>query len=74
MLYVAGFFSNRICSHPPEKPKGETACWERCFNDCIGVLLLLPIFEWTSIETCIGQNCKLGLFFLLKKFGQLFKF
>ena len=30
------------------------------------VLLLLPIIEWTSIETCIGQNCKLGLSFCSK--------
>ena len=36
------------------------------FNDFTGVLLLLPIIEWTSIETCIGQNCKLGLFFCSK--------
>ena len=65
-LYVAGFFSNRICCHLPEEPKGETACWGHCFNDFIGVLLLLPLIEWTSIETCIGKNCKLGLFFCSK--------
>ena len=61
-----GFISNRICCHPSEKSKGETACWGHCFNDFIGVLLLLPLIEWTTIETCIGKNCKLGLFFSLK--------
>ena len=68
-----GFFSNRICCHPSEKSEGETACWGHCFNDFIGVLLLLPLTEWTSFETCIGKNCKLG-FFLLKKCCQWFEF
>ena len=73
-LYVAGFFSNRICYHIPEEPKGETACWGRCFNDFIGVLLLLPLIEWTSIETCFGKNCKLGLFFCSKSLVNCLNF
>ena len=48
------------------EPKGETACWGHCFNDFIDVSLLLPLIEWTSIETCIGKNYKLGLFFCSK--------
>ena len=59
MLYATGFFSNRIYCHPHEELKGETACWGHYFNDFIGVLLLLPLIGWT----CIGKNCKLGLFF-----------
>ena len=67
MVNVAGFFSSSICCHPPEKTKGETACLGHCFNDFIGVLLLLSLIEWTSIETCIGKYCKLGLFFFCSK-------
>ena len=66
MVNVAGFFSNSICCHPPEKTKGETACLGHCFNDFIGVLLMLSLIEGTSIETCIGRNCKLGFFFCSK--------
>ena len=51
---------------PPKEPKSETSCWRHDFNDFICVLLLIPLIEWTSIETCFGKNCKLDLFLCLK--------
>ena len=74
MLYATGFFLNRIYCHPHEELKGETACWGHYFNDFIGVLLLLPLIGWTSIETCIGKNCKLGLFFCSKSLVNCLNF
>ena len=74
MLYATGFFSNRIYFHPHDELKGETACWGHYFNDFIGVLLLLPLIGWTSIETCIGKNCKLGLFFCSKSLVNCLNF
>ena len=56
MLYVADSFQIGFVVTPVKILKGETACWGHCFNDFIGVLLLLPLIEWTSIETCIGKN------------------
>ena len=70
MLYATRFFSNRIYCHPHEELKGETACWGHYFNDFIGVLLLLPLIGWT----CIGKNCKLGLFFCSKSLVNCLNF
>ena len=38
------------------------------------VLLLLPLIGWTSIKTCIGKNCKLGLFFCSKSLVDCLNF